>query len=167
MLIIADSSPLHYLLLIGHIDIVPTLYERIIVPAIVIVELCHRRTPAIVRDWVEARPEWVDVQQPHLTASGSLAELDDGERDAILLAMELEADLLLLDDRRARVEATRQRLPTTGTLGVLQAASRHDLLNLPEALSRLLETNFRVDQALIDALLARDAGRSGEPPSTV
>ncbi len=79
MLVIADSSPIHYLLLIEHIE--------------------------------------VDVRQPRLTASGTLAELDDGEREAILLAMELEADLLLLDDRRARVEATRQRVATTGTWG--------------------------------------------------
>ncbi|ETX03155.1 MAG: hypothetical protein ETSY1_01025 [Candidatus Entotheonella factor] len=159
MLVIADSSPIHYLLLIGHIDILPSLYGRIIIPDIVTAELQHQRAPEIVRDWIEARPDWLDVRQPHFTASGSLAELDDGERDAILLAMELEADLLLLDDRKARVEATRQNLTSTGTLGVLEAASLRGLLDLPEAISRLQATNFRVAQRLIDDLLARDAGR--------
>ena len=162
MLVIADASPLHYLVLIGYVEILPALYGRIIVPERVFAELRHQRTPAIVREWIEARPEWLEVQQAHLTASGSLAELDDGEREAILLAMELGADLLLLDDRRARVEASRQNLTFTGTLGVLEAASRRDLVNLPEALSRLVETNFRVDQALIDVLLVRDARRRGE-----
>ena len=162
MLVIADASPLHYLVLIGYVEILPALYGRIIVPERVFAELRHQLTPTIVREWIEARPEWLEVRQAHLTASGSLAELDDGEREAILLAMELEADLLLLDDRRARVEASRQSLTFTGTLGVLEAASRRDLVNLPETLSRLLETNFRVDPSLIDALLVRDARRQGE-----
>lgn len=162
MLVVADSSPVHYLLLIDHIDILPPLYERIVIPEIVVSELHHRRTPEIVRTWMEAPPEWIDVRQPHLTASGTLAELDDGERDAILLAMELEADLLLMDDRRARVEATRRDMTAIGTLGLLERAALHNLLDLPEALARLLETNFRVDQALIDDLLARDASRKGE-----
>ncbi len=159
MLVIADSSAIHYLILIGHIEVLPSLYGRIVIPEIVVDELRHPRTPETVRDWVEAPPEWIDVRQPHLTASGTLAELDDGERDAILLAMELEADLLLLDDRKARIEATRQNLMATGTLGVLEAASLSGLLELPEAISRLQGTNFRVAQRLIDDLLARDAGR--------
>ena len=163
MLVIADSSPIHYLLLIGQIDSLPSLDERIIVPEIVIAELRHQRTPETVRDWLKARPDWLDVQQPRLTASGTLTDLDDGERDAILLAMEREADLLLLDDRRARIEALRQRVVTTGTLGVLEVASLRGLLDLPEAISRLLTTNFRVAQAIIDDLLARDAERRGGP----
>lgn len=163
MLVIADSSPIHYLLLIGQIDIVLSLYERLIVPEMVITELQHQRAPETVRNWIETRPDWLDVQQPRLTASGTLAELDDGERDAILLAMELEAELILLDDRRARIEASRQGVATTGTLGVLEAASLHGLLDLPEAISRLLTTNFRVAQALIDDVLARDAERRGGP----
>ncbi len=112
-----------------------------------------------MRAWIKARPDWIDVRQPRLTASGTVAELDDGERDAILLAIELEADLLLLDDRKARVEATRRHLMATGTLGVLEAASLRGLVDLPKAISRLQTTNFRVAQRLIDDLLARDAGR--------
>lgn len=158
-LVIADSSPIHDLFLIGDIDTLSSLYERIIVPEMVIAALRHQRTPEAVRDWIEARPDWLDVRQPHLAASGPLAELDDGERDAILFAMELEADLLLLDDRKARVEAARQNRTTMGTLGGLEAASLRDLLDLPEAISCLLETNFRVDQTLIDDLLARGAKR--------
>lgn len=163
MLVIADSSPIHYLLLIGQIDLLPSLYEGIIVPEIVITELRHQRAPETVRDWIKARPGWLDMQLPRLTASGTLTELDDGERDAILLAMEQEADLLLLDDRKARIEALWQRVVTTGTLGMLEVASLRGLLDLPGAISRLLTTNFRIAQAIIDDLLARDAERRGEP----
>lgn len=159
MLVIADSSPIHYLLLIGYIEVLPSLYGQIIIPEIVVAELRHQRTPVTVRDWIETRPDWIEVRQPHGTASDTLAELDDGERDAILLAMELGADLLLLDDRKARIEAARQNVMATGTLGVLEAASMRGLLDLPEALSRLQTTNFRVAQRLLDDLLGRDAGR--------
>ncbi len=159
MLVIADSSPIHYLLLIGHIEVLPSLYGRMIIPEIVVAELRHPQAPETVRGWIEARPNWIDVRQPRLTASGTVAELDDGERDAILLAIELEADLLLLDDRKARVEATRQNIMATGTLGVLEVASLRGLVDLPEAISRLQATNFRVAQRLIDDLLARNAGR--------
>jgi len=161
MLIIADASPLHYLVLVGHVEILPALYERIMVPERVMAELRHQQTPIVVREWIETRPEWLEVRQVHVAASGSLAELGDGERDAILLALELHADLILLDDRRARVEASRQSLSFTGTLGVLEAASRRDLVNLPEVVGCLLETNFRVAPSLIHALLTREARRRG------
>jgi predicted nucleic acid-binding protein len=92
-----------------------------------------------------------------------MADLGAGERDAILLARELSADLVLMDDRSGRAEARRQQVVTTGTLGVLESAAMRGLLHLPEALSRLLETNFHVDQSLIDDLLERDARRRDEP----
>jgi predicted nucleic acid-binding protein len=77
-----------------------------------------------------------------------------GERDAILLAQETGADDILLDDQVGRREAERRKLHTVGTLGVLRAASRAGLLNLNEALARLVDTNFYISQQLIDRLLA-------------
>lgn len=160
MLVIADASPIHYLLLIGHIDILPSLYERIVVPEVVVtIELRQPQTPDIVKDWVEAHPDLMDVRQPGLMPSDTMALLGAGERDTILLARELSADLVVMDDMSGRAEARRQNVVTTGTLGVLESASLRGLVDLPEAITRLLATNFRVAQRLIDDLLARDAGR--------
>ncbi len=159
MLVIADASPIHYLLLIGHIDILPSLYERIVVPDVVVAtELRQPQTPDLVKDWIEARPDWMGVRQPRLTPPDTMDHLGAGERDTILLARELSADLVVMDDMSGRAEALRQSVVTTGTLGVLESASLRGLVDLPEAITRLLATNFRVAQGLIDNLLTRDAG---------
>ena len=60
-LVIADTSPINYLLLIGHIDILPALFDKVILPAAVRDELKHPKAPLVVRNWVAAPPPWVDV----------------------------------------------------------------------------------------------------------
>ena len=167
MLVIADASPLRYLILIGQIEILPVLYDRVMAPEVVIMELGRSQTPASVRRWLQAPPVWLDIRQPMLAPSDTMAELGAGERDAILLARELSADLVLMDDRSGRAEAHRQQVVTTGTLGVLESAAIRGLLQLPEALSRLLETNFYVAPSLIDDLLERDATRRSGPETAM
>ena len=83
----------------------------------------HPRTPEIVRRWIGARPDWLDVRQPQLPPSDAMRLLGAGERDAILLAKEMTADVVLMDDMSGRAEASRQRIMTTGTLGVLESAA--------------------------------------------
>jgi len=90
------------------------------------------------------------------------AELDAGEFDAILLAEELGASELILDDMDGRKEAERRHIHSVGTLGVLQAAARRGLLNLKDALTRLRATNFYVAQELIDRLIAEANQMSGQ-----
>ena len=85
--------------------------------------------------------------------------LDEGEQEAILLAQELEADLLLIDDKDGRLEATRRNIAVVGTLGVLDKAADKDLLDLPETLARLQQTSFRASAELIRSLLEQDARR--------
>jgi predicted nucleic acid-binding protein len=72
------------------------------------------------------------------------ADLDAGERDAILLALELKADELIIDDMDGRREAERRKLHVVGTLGVLKLAAKHGMLDLEDALARLRTTNFHV-----------------------
>jgi hypothetical protein len=63
--------------------------------------------------------------------------LDPGERAAILLAQELNADLLLLDDMKARRTATQRGFAITGILGILDQAATMKLLDLPAAVQNL------------------------------
>jgi hypothetical protein len=69
--------------------------------------------------------------------------LDPGERDAILLAEEVRADLLLIDERQGRLEARRRGITTTGTLGVLLAAGARGLVTAEYAFQRLLSETVR------------------------
>jgi predicted nucleic acid-binding protein len=92
-----------------------------------------------------------------------MPRLGRGEQDAIALAGELRADLVLMDDKDGRIEAERLGLTVVGTLGVLERAAERGLLDLPTALTHLQATNFYVDAALIEEALARDAARKQEP----
>ena len=86
-------------------------------------------------------------------------DLDAGEAAAIAIA-ELEIEvLLLIDENSGRREATRRGIPNTGTLGVLRRAAILGLLDLPTALERLRNTNFRVSQSLLNDLVTEDAAR--------
>ena len=164
--VISDASPLHYLILIGHAEVLRSLYAEVLIPETVAKELQHPATPESVRDWMRHFPQWLRIV-PY-TASSTLvsADLDPGERDAILLALHLKADLLIIDEREGVEEAHRLGLAVTGTIGVLDQAAERGLINLQSAVASLRETNFRVAPSLLDQLLANDqlrnTGRSSD-----
>jgi len=163
MIVIADTTPLNYLVLIDQSHLLPQLYGRVLIPQAVYDELQQERTPAPVRAWVANRPAWLEVRQAGVPLDSELEELDRGEREAIALALELQADLLILDDRDARVEASRRNLVVIGTLRVLEDAAQLGLVDLPRALQRLQRTTFRASPYLVRALLDRDAERNKKP----
>jgi predicted nucleic acid-binding protein len=158
--VIADTSPLNYLVLIGEIEILHALYYKVLVPPEVLAELSESGTPRQVLDWIHSHPKWLEVRAVREGRSDpDLQQIDPGERAAILLAEEELDVLLLIDDAAGRAEANRRAIPNTGTLGVLRAAALRQLLDLPDALTRLAATNFRVSRSLLDELLAEDLER--------
>ena len=66
MIVIADTSPISYLVSIGEIDILPNLYGQVLVPPSASDELRHPRAPEAVRSWVAAPPAWFEVRAPGL-----------------------------------------------------------------------------------------------------
>src|SRR5690242_10238866 len=127
-LLIADASPLHYLVLIGCSDILPTLFERVFIPTVVRDELVHPETPEIVRTLAENPPSWLEVHVAPVIDDPALQPLDDGEKAAITLA--LKADLILMDDRAGVAVARAKGFAATGTLGLLDLGARRQLLKL-------------------------------------
>jgi predicted nucleic acid-binding protein len=166
MLVVADASPLHYLVLLESPHILHTLFGRIIIPRAVAEELQHPQTPARVRAWIAHSPEWLEIRAVGVPMDATLAHLDSGEQEAIMLAQELQADLLLMDEWEGRREAERRTLAVTGVLGVLERAAQASLLDLPSTLTRLLATNFYAPANLIRDLLARDAARKARSPES-
>ncbi len=156
-LVIADTGPLHYLVLIDAVDVLPQLYGRVMIPAAVRDELTHTNSPAAAKRWIGDLPQWCEIRS---AASVPVAAgLGPGEAEAIALAQEVGADLILLDDRAARAEALRRGLLIAGTIGVLADAANHDLIDLPKAFECLSRTTFYVDPKLLDGLLAQDSQR--------
>jgi predicted nucleic acid-binding protein len=148
IVVVADTSPLNYLVQIGCQEQLAALYERVLVPPAVMNELHHPRTPAAVRAWVEHLPAWVEIRAVQSAPLATLAGLDPGEQEAIQLAQEQHADLLLMDERRAVAFARRQGLEVTGTLGVLVQAARLGLVEIDAAVNRLQTTGFRATPEL-------------------
>jgi predicted nucleic acid-binding protein len=152
-LVVADTSPLRYLVQIDQIDLLPQLFEKMFIPAVVCDELRHASAPKAVRGWMRSMPGWLEVSAVGASDDPSLATLDEGEKSAIALGLSLEADLLLIDDRRGVAAARAKGFEVIGTLGVLDLAARRDIVDLAEALARLRTTNFRRREELFDALL--------------
>ena len=117
--VIADTSPLNYLILVNAVEILPRLYDRVTIPDVVFRELTDQQAPKEVAGWAAMRPGWIDVQPTPLSEDPSLEALDAGERAAILLAQGQAEVLLLMDDASGRTEAAKRGIPTIGTLGLL------------------------------------------------
>lgn len=129
MTVVADTTPLCYLVLIGRESLIPLLYGRVVIPPAVAAELGHENTPGDVRAWLAGEPDWLEVREP-TKRLGLDVDLDRGEREAVALAEELSADLLLVDDWDARQEARRRALPIAGTLRVLTDGAAAGLSDL-------------------------------------
>jgi predicted nucleic acid-binding protein len=95
VIVVADASPLRYLILIEHTQVLPALYGRVIVPPAVITELTRERTPNLVRTWMVERPDWLHLQAPTQVVAPMRTDLGEGEREAIRLAVEMAADALI------------------------------------------------------------------------
>lgn len=159
MIIVADTSPLNYLVLVGQVEILSKIYGEVLIPQAVLDELRDSEAPAEVRAWVSIPPKWLQVSTRLFQLDPFLIRLDRGEQDAILLAQSLKAERLIIDDLEGRREAATRGIPVIGTLGVLAEAARRNLLDLPQALTALQATNFHVAPDLIELLLANDAKR--------
>jgi predicted nucleic acid-binding protein len=153
MIVVADTSPINYLILIGEIDVLPKMYGSVVVPQTVREELVRLSAPQVVRSWIDHLPNWLEVRNPLAVPDPSLAKLDAGERDAITLATELHADQLIVDDREGRREAERLGISAIGTLGVLREAATLKLLDIRVAVERLQTTSFYVAPEVLAKLL--------------
>src|SRR5690606_29207021 len=99
--------------------------------------------------------DWLDVLSP-ATLHPPLARLGAGEAEAISLAKELSADVLLIDERLGTKLAQAEGLFATGTLGVLMTAAKRGLISLPAARDSLSKTTYRCSPRLFEELLRND-----------
>ena len=145
MIVVADASPLNYLVQLQREALLERLYGQVMIPTGVFSELLAEKAPPAVAEWARRLPAWVSVHSVPPWTESDLEGLGTGEREAIALALAKGADLLLVDDRLGRAEAERRGIPTTGVLGILLAAGKRAMINAEEEFLRLISTtNFRV-----------------------
>lgn len=138
MTVVSNTSPLNYLVLIDHQEILPALFGHVLIPEAVWHELRSPAAPKPVKAFLETSQVPQDLQQ-----------LDPGEQEAIALAQSVGASLVLLDEKKGRQAARDLGLVVTGTLGVLDLAARRGLVDLVDALKRLERTTFRTTPRLL------------------
>ena len=122
MIVVADTSPINYLVRCGYAWILPELFGRVVVPNAVMAELKHPKAPEEVRSFAHAPPSWLECATISNLDSSLPRTLGKGECEAIRLAVELHADVLLIDDFAGRREAESRNVPARGTLAVLLQA---------------------------------------------
>jgi len=156
MAAVSNTSPLRYFAVIGLADLPPEVLGPIVIPQGVHSELSHPSAPEPVRKWLAAKPAWLSVQVAGESGVELSALPDQGEAEAITLALETGPDFLLMDERKGRRLAEQRGLAVIGALGVLPEASRLGLVDQPgHVLDRLKAAGFRASGRLVDDFIAR------------
>ena len=163
MITISDTTPIHYLIILERAEILPKIFGEIIIPEAVAEEMMHPKAPPEVRNWIASPPEWVHIRSPRNIYLPTLKGLGKGEIAAIALAIEEQADAVLMDDREAIREGKSLNLKIFTTLSVLEIAAIQNLLNFEETLEELSETSFRMPPDEIkNEYLRRDSQRRSQ-----
>jgi predicted nucleic acid-binding protein len=151
MLVVSDTSPLNYLVLVDAIEFLPALFSEVAVPPIVLAELSHHRSPLAVRTWANAPPTWLQVRTPRKVEA--IAGLHRGETEAIALVEELHADALLVDEYAAMQVATERGIAVIRTISVLAKVIALGKLDLEQTIEKLQKTNFRGPVEMVEQLV--------------
>lgn len=165
LLVVSDTSPVSALVVMGWLDWLRQRWSTVHVPVKVWAEF-HRRSS--LNDWSkleDARSQgWLrvtPVNDVEAVAALTADDLDPGESEAIVLAQELHADLLLIDESDGRKAAAARGLSYTGTVGIVLWAKREGLTSSARGALRQSrkEANFFLADDLIE-YVAQEAGEA-------
>lgn len=129
MIVVSNTSPLINLAVVGKLDLLRQLYGKVVIPQAVYQEIAVAGSGQPGADQIK-RLDWIETcpVAGRSTVISLRLEVDEGEAEAIALAGELGADLLLLDERRGRIVASRLGLQFVGLLGILAEAKHRSFV---------------------------------------
>ena len=131
MIVVSDTSPVLNLARIGRVQLLQSLYRHVLIPSAVYQELNNSSSELPPAIDLASMPWLIVATAADRSRVQELREdLDPGEAEAIVLAIERRADLLLMDERRGRRIAMAAGLTVTGLLGVVARAKRAGLIDL-------------------------------------
>jgi uncharacterized protein len=152
MIVVSDTSPISNLIQIDCLFLLEKLFGKIVIPTTVFHELCVIETQKTIL----GNTTWISVQEVIDANQVATLEmiLDKGEAEAIVLAQELEATQLLIDERKGRTEAERRGLKIVGILGILIKAKQEGLISFVKPyLNRLVSVGFRINPRFLTEVL--------------
>lgn len=162
--IVSNSGPLINLARIGRFDLLQTLYTTLTIPPAVYHEVVVRGSGQPGSQEV-AQAGWISTRSvtDTLAVAGLAAILDQGEAEAIVLAKELSAAELLIDERLGRRMAQTLGLMIKGTLGILVRAKHRGLIpNVRDELDNLIQHGMWISQRVYNTAL-QAAGEAQTP----
>ena len=154
-LVVCDTGPINYLIQVEAIEVLPRLFDRILIPPAVHLELNAAAAPELVQAWTGKLPPWCEVRNIDLILPETFPGLSTADIEVLSLAKGTGA-FVLIDDLAARKAARSLTISLVGTLGILELAAMKGLLSLPDALSRLRHTNIHLAEHLYDEVLRRN-----------
>jgi len=156
MIVVSDTTPLIGLASIGRLNILQELFGEVYIPQAVYDEsVIHGRAEGSAKQDVD-NSDWIHVAQvqDRLAVNILLDEMDLGEVETIILAGEMKADWVLMDEKKGRRKLTQLEIPKIGTIGILLKAKQIGLIsNLKREIESLQKTGFSVSQMVIDEVL--------------
>ena len=158
--IVCNASPIINLSKIDKLDLIKKLYQKIIIPGAVFKELIVRghdkeNIPAIKSLIANNIIEVQEVQSNALVRALE-KDLDPGESAAIALAAQINAELIILDERDARETAEMYNLKKTGFIGILMKAKQKGFIDsVKKCLDQAIEKGFWIDEKLYQTIIKK------------
>lgn len=155
MIIVSDTSPVANLILIGELSLLQKLFKEVIIPPAVNKEILALQNLNIDISGYKSS-KWIKVIKPENIEKINylLTKLDLGEAEAIVLAEELHADYLLIDERLGVNEANKRSIKTLGLLAVLIIAKNNKFIKeVKPLLTALKDQGFWMSEKLITRTL--------------
>lgn len=155
MIVVSDTTAISNLVQINQLELLEKIYRRIIIPKSVHDELLALNSFGIPIQKI-LKQEWIEIKE---VSSGTLlekflAELDQGEAEAVVLAIELKADFLLIDEKLGRRIAKENQIPIIGTLGILLKSKELGLIgSVQEQMDALRNIGFWINADLYNKML--------------
>ena len=168
MLAVSNTSPLSNLASIGRLDLLKDQFSDLLAPPAVAQELAAHPDPTALAALDVALRQWIRIVPPQESPLYGMLrrQVDSGEAEAIALAAELKAAIVIIDEQEGRALARQVGLSVTGTLGILLRAKRSGRLQVirPEIQALRDRARFFLSSALEAEVLFH--GRRITPPVT-
>ncbi|MGB3548019.1 MAG: DUF3368 domain-containing protein [Saprospiraceae bacterium] len=153
MIVVSDTTAISNLYQIGIADILKELYEEINISPGVFRELSKVEEQA---SFLKNESNWIVIKHPvdQYLVSKLLNDLDLGEAESIVLALELKADYLIMDEKLGRKFAAEYGVKITGVLGVLIRAKQKGIIeNISRYIEKLQDIGFWLNPKLVKKVL--------------
>ncbi len=154
MIVVSDSGPLIHLSRVKKLEVLRDFFSEIYIPDAVYEELTSKKG---MPGYEEVKSyTWIKRKRIDGSIAFLMDYLDKGESEAILLAKELDADLLLIDDLAGRRISRTHDIEVMGTLGILDRAANKDInIDLEKVIKELRNKGFWMDDDLFEKLMEK------------